>query len=144
MWPSYSLSKLANVLFTQELEHCASEARLDCLTATTLHPGVIDADLWRYAVGEERLAKMKDGRGLGSLVLGATIRNSTMSLTTLVLCFFIPQICFWGHKYVFHLGKVFYHLVEVIFNLFAPMFLTFCPNLSNFRTSSHVPQEMSL
>jgi hypothetical protein len=72
------------------------------------------------------------------------IRNSTMSLTTLVLCFFISQTCFWDHKYVFHLGKVFYHLiVEVIFNLFASMFLTLCLNLSNFRTSSHVPREMS-
>ncbi len=66
-----------------------------------------------------------------------------MSLTTLVLCFFISQICFWDHKYVFHLGKVFYHLVESIFNLFASMFLTLCPNLSNFHTSSHVPWEMS-
>jgi hypothetical protein len=71
------------------------------------------------------------------------IRNSTMSLTTLVLCFFISQICFWDHKYIFHLGKVFYHLVEVIFNLFASMFLNLCRNLSNFHTSSHVPREMS-
>ena len=66
-----------------------------------------------------------------------------MPLTTLVLCFFISQICFWDHKYVFHLGKVFYHHVEVIFNLFASMFLTLCPNLLNFHTSSHVPREMS-
>jgi hypothetical protein len=73
----------------------------------------------------------------------AFIRNSTMSLTTLVLCVFISQICFWDHKYVFHLGKVFYHLVEVIFNLFASMFLNLCPNLSNFHMSSHVPREMS-
>ncbi len=71
------------------------------------------------------------------------IRNSTMSLTTLVLSFFISQICFWDHKYVFHLGKVFYHLVEVIFHLFASMFLTLCPNLSNFHMSSHVPREIS-
>ncbi len=63
--------------------------------------------------------------------------------TTLVLCFFISQICFWDHKYVFHLGKVFYHLLEVIVNLFASMFLTLCPNLLNFCTSSHVPREMS-
>ncbi len=74
------------------------------------------------------------------LIVG--IRNSIMSLTTLVLCFFISQICFWDRKYVFHLGKVFFHLVEVIFNLFASMFLTLCSNLSNFRTSSHVPWEM--
>ncbi len=53
-----------------------------------------------------------------------------MSLTTLALCFFISQICFWDHKCVFYLGKVFYHLVEVILNLFASMFLTLCPNLS--------------
>ncbi len=57
--------------------------------------------------------------------------------------FFISQICFWDHKNAFHLGKVFYHLVEVIFNLFASMFLTLCSNLSNFRTSSHVPRKMS-
>ncbi len=71
------------------------------------------------------------------------IRNSTMSLTTLVLCFFISQICFWDHKYVFHLGKVFYQLVEVIFNLFASIFLSLCPNLLSFCMSSHVPREMS-
>ncbi len=53
--------------------------------------------------------------------------------------FFISQICFWDHKYVFHLGKVFYHLVQVILSLVASMFLTLHPNLSNFRTSSHVP-----
>jgi hypothetical protein len=70
------------------------------------------------------------------------IRNSTMSLTTLVLCFFISQICFWDHKYVFHLGKVFYHLVKVIFSLFASVFFTLCPNLLNSCMSSHVPREM--
>jgi hypothetical protein len=48
-----------------------------------------------------------------------------MSLTTLVICFFISQICFWDHKYVFHLGKVFYHLVQVILSLVASMFLTY-------------------
>jgi hypothetical protein len=79
----------------------------------------------------------------GNRFKARNIRNSTMSLTTLVLCFFISQICFWDHKYVFHLGKVFYHLVKVIFNLFASMFPTLYPNLSNFRTSSHVPREMS-
>jgi hypothetical protein len=47
-----------------------SDARLDWLTATMLHPG--NTNLWRYIVGEERLAKMKDGRGLGSLALGTT------------------------------------------------------------------------
>ena len=56
-----------------------------------------------------------------------------MSLTTLVICFFISQIYFCDHKYVFHLGKVFYHLVQVILNLVASMFLALCTNLSNFR-----------
>jgi hypothetical protein len=78
-----------------------------------------------------------------NLISNNNIRNSTMSLTTLVLCFFISQICFWDHKYDFHLGKVFYHLVKVIFNLFSSIFLTLCQNLSNLRTSSHVQQEMS-
>jgi hypothetical protein len=91
--------------------------------------------------GRGRVRGRGHGRGHGGGC--GDIRNSTMSLTTLVLCFFISQICFWDHEYVFHLGKVFYHLVEVIFNLFASMFLTLCPNLSNFFTSSHVPREMS-
>ena len=57
-----------------ELQRRASDAGLDWLTATTLHPGVVDTDLWRYVVGEGRLAKMKDGRDgmVGSLALGAT------------------------------------------------------------------------
>ena len=61
----------------------------------------------------------------------------------LSIVFFIPQICFWDHKYFLHLGKVFYHLVHVILNLVASMFFILCPNLLNFCTSSHVPQEMS-
>ncbi len=44
-WPSYSSSKLANVLFTRELQRRASDAGLDWLTAATLHPGVVDTDL---------------------------------------------------------------------------------------------------
>jgi hypothetical protein len=70
-WPSYLLSKLANVIFTQEVKHCAFDARLKWHTATWLLPGVVDTNLWRYVIGEERLAKIKDGRGLGLLALGA-------------------------------------------------------------------------
>jgi hypothetical protein len=65
------LLKLGNVIFMQEMKRCASSARLDWHTATTLHPGVIDTDLWRYVVRVERLAKMKDGWGLGLLALSA-------------------------------------------------------------------------
>jgi NAD(P)-dependent dehydrogenase (short-subunit alcohol dehydrogenase family) len=71
-WSSYSASKLANVLFTRELQRRADESNLDWLTATTLHPGVVNTDLWRYIVGEERLARMKEGGGLGRLAMGAT------------------------------------------------------------------------
>ncbi len=65
------LSKLTNVIFTQEVKHRASNARLDWHTATMLHLGVINTNLCRYNVGEERLAKMKDSRGLGLLAFGA-------------------------------------------------------------------------
>ncbi len=60
------------MIFTQEVKHRASNARLDWHMAMTLHLGVVDTNLWRYIVGGERLAKMKDGQGLGSLALGAT------------------------------------------------------------------------
>lgn len=71
-WSSYSSSKLANVLFTRELQRRSNDANLDWLTAITLHPGVVNTDLWRYIVGEERLRKMKEGGGFGQLALGAT------------------------------------------------------------------------
>jgi NAD(P)-dependent dehydrogenase (short-subunit alcohol dehydrogenase family) len=71
-WSSYSSSKLTNVLFTRELQRRADDADLDWLSATTLHPGVVNTDLWRYIVGEERLSKMKEGRGLGRLAMGVT------------------------------------------------------------------------
>ncbi len=72
MWPSYSLLNPANILFTQELNRLSSNARLDWLTATMLHPGIVNTNLWHYIVGEKRLAKMKDGWGLGLLALDAT------------------------------------------------------------------------
>ncbi len=56
----------------QELKRCPSDARLDSLMAKVIHPGVINTNLWRYAVGKERLAKIKDGRGMGLLALDAT------------------------------------------------------------------------
>ena len=73
-WSSYGTSKLANILFTKELQRKADEAGLDWLTAVTLHPGVVNTDLWRYIVGEEKLAKIKeqDTVSLESLALSAT------------------------------------------------------------------------
>jgi hypothetical protein len=70
-WPSYLSLKLANMIFIQELKPHASNARLDWYTAMILCLGIVDTDLWRYVVREERLVKMKDGQGLGLLALGA-------------------------------------------------------------------------
>ncbi|KAL9181956.1 hypothetical protein ACHAXT_012299 [Thalassiosira profunda] len=73
-WGSYGISKLANILFTNELQKRADNAGLDWLTTVALHPGVVNTDLWRYIVGEERLAELKEEEGfsLGSLALTAT------------------------------------------------------------------------
>jgi len=53
-WGSYGLSKLANQLFTQELQLRADEAGASWLTSVALHPGVVSTDLWKNIVGEER------------------------------------------------------------------------------------------
>jgi hypothetical protein len=66
------LSKLTNVIFTQEMKRHTSDARLDWHTATMLHLGIVNTNLWWYVVQKERLAKMKDDRGLGPLALGGT------------------------------------------------------------------------
>jgi hypothetical protein len=55
---------LANVIFTQEVKHQSSDARLEWHTATTLRPGIADTNLWWYIVGVERLARMNDGGGV--------------------------------------------------------------------------------
>ena len=72
-WSSYGLSKLANILFTQELQRKAEAADDKWLTTVSLHPGVVNTDLWRYILGEEKWVDMKNkgSSGIESLALNA-------------------------------------------------------------------------
>ena len=54
-WSSYGQSKLANILFTKELQERANEAGRK-LTAVSLHPGAVQTDLARNLIGEEKWA----------------------------------------------------------------------------------------
>jgi NAD(P)-dependent dehydrogenase (short-subunit alcohol dehydrogenase family) len=61
-WKTYGQSKLANLLFTQELQRRIDSAGLG-YTAVTMHPGVVNTDLGRNMMGEENYEKMKKGQG---------------------------------------------------------------------------------
>jgi NAD(P)-dependent dehydrogenase (short-subunit alcohol dehydrogenase family) len=61
-WKSYGQSKLANLLFTQELQRRIDAAGLGYTTAT-MHPGVVATDLGRNMMGEEAFEKVKNGDG---------------------------------------------------------------------------------
>ena len=71
-WPAYGASKLANILFTQELQRKSDEAGLDWFTTVCLHPGVVGTDLWRYIAGEDMIKKMKDSVGFSLESVAAT------------------------------------------------------------------------
>lgn len=59
-WTAYGQSKLANILFTQELQRRAiASGDSSWLTAVTLHPGAVSTDLGRYLIGEERWRDFK-------------------------------------------------------------------------------------
>ena len=58
-WSSYGLTKLANILFTQELQRRADSAGISGLTVVALHPGAVATDLGRYLVGEEKWNELK-------------------------------------------------------------------------------------
>jgi len=59
-WSAYGQSKLANILFTQELQRRVDAAGNDSwLTAVALHPGVVQTDLSRYIIGEEKWNELK-------------------------------------------------------------------------------------
>jgi NAD(P)-dependent dehydrogenase (short-subunit alcohol dehydrogenase family) len=72
-WSSYGLSKLANVLFTQELQRRGDAAGDSWLTTVTLHPGAVSTDLGRYLIGEEKWndLKIKGPTALESFALTA-------------------------------------------------------------------------
>lgn len=60
-WSSYGLSKLSNILFTQELQRRADETGDSAwLTAVTLHPGAVQTDLGRNIAGEDKWNKLKN------------------------------------------------------------------------------------
>jgi len=58
-WSAYGQSKLANILFTQELQRRADAVGDSWLTAVALHPGVVQTDLSRYIIGEEKWSELK-------------------------------------------------------------------------------------
>lgn len=58
-WSSYGISKLANILFTKELQERATAAGKSW-TVTALHPGAVATDLGRYLVGEAKWNDMKE------------------------------------------------------------------------------------
>jgi NAD(P)-dependent dehydrogenase (short-subunit alcohol dehydrogenase family) len=60
-WTSYGLSKLENILFTNELQRRAQNSeRYSNLMVFSLHPGAVQTDLARYLIGEEKFQSMKE------------------------------------------------------------------------------------
>ena len=60
-WTSYGLSKLENILFTNELQKRAQQSdKWSSLMAFSLHPGAVQTDLARYLIGEEKFQSMKE------------------------------------------------------------------------------------
>ena len=61
-WKSYGQSKLANILFTQELQRKAESAGKQW-TVVSLHPGAVTTDLGRNMMGEQKYEEFKQGKG---------------------------------------------------------------------------------
>jgi NAD(P)-dependent dehydrogenase (short-subunit alcohol dehydrogenase family) len=59
-WKSYAQSKLANVLFTNELQRRSDAAGLG-LTCVSVHPGIVDTGLGRNLIGDDTPGKLKRG-----------------------------------------------------------------------------------
>ncbi|KAG7367338.1 short-chain dehydrogenase/reductase family protein [Nitzschia inconspicua] len=81
-WTSYGQSKLANILFTQELQRRAIESGdSSWLTAVTLHPGAVSTDLGRYLIGEERWREFKQN---APAPIESLVRNALSVVTKTV------------------------------------------------------------
>jgi NAD(P)-dependent dehydrogenase (short-subunit alcohol dehydrogenase family) len=81
-WPAYGQSKLANILFTRELQRRAKESGdFSWLTAVTLHPGAVSTDLGRYFIGEIR---WKDFKASAPAPLESLVSNALLLVTKTV------------------------------------------------------------
>jgi len=60
-WKSYGQSKLANILFTKELQKRIDSSPNVNWTAVSLHPGAVATDLGRNLFGPENYEKLKAG-----------------------------------------------------------------------------------
>ena len=59
-WSSYGQSKLANILFTNEMQDRALKSEeWSNLRVVAFHPGAVQTDLARYVIGEEKFNTMK-------------------------------------------------------------------------------------
>lgn len=59
-WSSYGQSKLANIMFTNEIqERALRSSSSKNIVAFSLHPGAVQTDLARYLIGEEKFNDMK-------------------------------------------------------------------------------------
>jgi NAD(P)-dependent dehydrogenase (short-subunit alcohol dehydrogenase family) len=59
-WKSYAQSKLANILFTNELQRRSDAAGLG-LTCVSVHPGMVDTGLGRNLIGDDSPGMLKRG-----------------------------------------------------------------------------------
>jgi NAD(P)-dependent dehydrogenase (short-subunit alcohol dehydrogenase family) len=74
-WSSYGQSKLANILFTKELQRRADQAGRSIQTYA-LHPGVVQTDLARNMMGAAKwdAIKTEGAKGWDAVVLGAVAK----------------------------------------------------------------------